>query len=212
MTVAAPTDAVRKIAAFDFDGTISRRDCLVPFLAILVGWPRLVYCFVANLRALIGRFRGVVTYDEYKAILLRSLLLGIDADRFLESADRYSKRICRRKLRPDTLERIRQHQNLGHEVVIISASLAAYLRPVGAELGLDAVLAVELETDVSTNTLTGEMLGGNVRGAAKVDRLESFIGADRAETWAYGDGAGDQKMFEFVDHPIWLRPVGVGAR
>ena len=37
----------RVVAAFDFDGTLTRRDTLVPFLALVVGWPRVAMALAA---------------------------------------------------------------------------------------------------------------------------------------------------------------------
>ncbi|MGH8977229.1 MAG: HAD-IB family hydrolase, partial [Acidimicrobiia bacterium] len=39
MSDVATGDPARPTAAFDFDGTLTRRDSLVPFLARLAGWP-----------------------------------------------------------------------------------------------------------------------------------------------------------------------------
>ena len=36
------TNGARKVAAFDFDGTLTMKDTLVPFMGITAGWPRLL--------------------------------------------------------------------------------------------------------------------------------------------------------------------------
>ena len=61
-------------------------------------------------------------------------------------------------LRPEMLERLRWHQAEGHAIVIVSASLGAYLRPLAARLGIDAALAVELVTGAD-GVLTGGLVG-----------------------------------------------------
>ena len=56
-------------------------------------------------------------------------------------------------------------------MVIVSASLGAYLRPLAEHLELDAALAVELVAGAD-GLLTGEVVGGlNTRGPEKVARL-----------------------------------------
>ena len=78
-------------------------------------------------------------------------------------------------LRPGTPERLDWHRRRGHAVVIVSASLGAYLRPLADRLELDGTLAVELVADAG-GTLTGEVVGGlNNRGPEKVARLKSWL-------------------------------------
>ena len=72
-----------------------------------------------------------------------------------------------------------------------------------AALGADAAYATELA--VSSGRLTGRMAEGNVRAAAKVDRLDRWLGDRPAEVWAYGDSAGDDALLARADHPHRVR-------
>ena len=76
-------------------------------------------------------------------------------------------------LRPDTLARLRWHQQRGHRVVLVSASLAPYLHPLGRFLGVDAVLCAEPRRagDVYADGLEG----ANCRRAEKVRRLDMWL-------------------------------------
>jgi HAD superfamily hydrolase (TIGR01490 family) len=98
------------------------------------------------------------------------------------------------------VERLGWHRSQGHEVVVVSASFTDYLRPVADRLGVDAVLATELE--VVDGRLTGRLAGANVRGAEKVRRLETWLGDEPAELWAYGDSSGDRELLARADHPV----------
>jgi phosphatidylglycerophosphatase C len=104
---------------------------------------------------------------------------------------------------------VRWHHEEGHSVVIVSASLGAYLRPLAERLGLDAALAVELVEDAD-GLLTGGLVGElNTRGPEKVRRLTSWaaehLGPDTAfELWAYGDSSGDEELLALADHPTWI--------
>ena len=70
------------------------------------------------------------------------------------------------------MQRADWHRTQGHRLVIISASLGAYLRPIGERLRFDAVLATELEAGPD-GRLTGRIAGENVRGPEKARRLDS---------------------------------------
>lgn len=189
----------RPVAAFDFDGTLSRRDTLVPFLIGVRGMPRFAAALAAATVDLCSAGR-----DAAKAALLRRLLGGLPSEDFDRRADEYGQRLVPR-LRPDTVARLRWHQAEGHHTVIVSASLEDVLGRVGAELGVDAVLATRLERDVE-GRLTGEIDGPNVRGAEKVVRLRTHMQGEHSELWAYGNSSGDIDLLAEADHPVWVRP------
>jgi len=191
------------VAAFDFDGTLARRDTMVPFLVAASGWPRLT---VAGLASAGRGLRG--GRDEMKLATVARLFRGWSEDRFHDRGRRYAATLVE-LLRPEMLERLRWHQAEGHPVVLVSASLATYLRPLAAELGIDDVLAVELASDPA-GRLTGAVVGGaNCRGPQKVVRLRAWLderyGRDAAvELWAYGDSSGDEELLASADHPTWV--------
>jgi phosphatidylglycerophosphatase C len=106
-------------------------------------------------------------------------------------------------LRPEMAARVRWHRAEGHRLVIVSASLAVYLRPLADTLGFDHVIAVELESDPS-GRLTGELLGPNVRGPEKARRLRAWMPENSVLRWAYGDSSGDDELLAIADHPVWV--------
>src|SRR5690606_9929445 len=129
------------VAAFDFDGTLARRDTLVPFLRRVRGSTRVA---VAVARAA-ARTRD---RDALKVAAIGHLFQGVAAAD-LERWGRAYAATLPPLLRPEMVARVRWHQRAGHAVVIVSASLGAYLRPLAERLGLDAALGVELAADAS---------------------------------------------------------------
>ena len=189
----------RLVAAFDFDGTITRRDTLVPFLRQVAGHRGFGAAFVAALPAL----RAAERREAYKAAVLHRILGGLRAADLHAEARAYGSDLSSR-FRPEIVDRIRWHQDEGHEVVIVSASLRAYLDPVVEHLGLDGVCAVELEVD-DEGLLTGHMVGANCRGPEKVRRLTDWLGGDTpARLWAYGNSSGDRELLAAAQEPTWI--------
>ena len=134
--------------------------------------------------------------------MFRRLLTGVPADE-LTPGPRLRRRLPA-QFRPEMVERIRWHQEEGHEVVIVSASLRAYLDPVVEHLGLDGVCAVELEVG-DDGRLTGRMIGPNCRGAEKVRRLTDWLGGESpGRLWAYGNSSGDRELLAAAHEPIWV--------
>jgi phosphatidylglycerophosphatase C len=195
-------DAARPgVAAFDFDGTLARRDTLVPFLRQVRGTPRVL---AAAARAAV-RTR---TRDDWKLAVVGHLFRGVPAGDIADAGAAYVPTLLE-LLRPEMVDRVRWHQAEGHAVVIVSASLGVYLRPLAEHLRLDAALAVELVVgadDVLTGAVVGEL---NTRGAQKVARLRTwadahFGAATEFELWAYGDSTGDEQLLALADHPTWV--------
>lgn len=187
----------RRVAAFDFDGTLARRDTLMRFLAKAAGVRQLGISLAAQAKT----YRD--DRDAAKVDMLRRLLTGADEERLTKLGRDYAVGL-HHLLRPEMAERVRWHRAEGHELVIVSASLGYYLRPLAQTLGFDHVIAVELEVG-EDGLLTGDLMGANVRGPEKARRLtEWFDGRAPTELWAYGDSSGDDELLAMADHPFWL--------
>lgn len=184
------------VAAFDVDRTLTVRDCVLPFLvrcggvrgaaASVFGSP------LSLLRMILRRDR-----DGLKAHFVRAFLGGMqvaDAERL---GAEFAAVIAQGWMRPDVAARLRWHQDQGHVVLLVSASLSPYLEPLGEILEVDAVLCTRLASE--NGRLTGELEGRNCRGAEKAARLNEWsrtagIEGDAWLTYSYGDSAGDAEM------------------
>lgn len=191
------------VAAFDFDGTLARRDTLLPFLRRVRGTHRVAVAAALAALAPVPRDR-----DALKVATVGHLFRNVVADDVAARGREYVPTLLP-LLRPEMVARLRWHQDQGHAVVIVSASLGVYLRPLAEHLGLDAALAVELVSGAD-GRLTGEVVGGlNTRGPEKVARLREWVAerlgpATPFELWAYGDSSGDVELLALADHPTWV--------
>jgi phosphatidylglycerophosphatase C len=195
MTVPSAADG-DAVAAFDFDGTMTRRDTVVPFLVELSGRTAVGRGLVAAARS---RARSS-DRDGMKAALLRVSVAGRTHAELVEAGTRYAQRLLP-QIRPVMREQLEWHQARGHRTLIISASLHAYLDPLAATLGVDAVHAVELETD-GRGVLTGRLARPNVRGDEKLRGLDGLVTSDPSELWVYGDASGDAGLLARATHPV----------
>lgn len=210
--------ALRRVAAFDFDGTLSRRDTLVPFLALAAGRQRFARA-VARL-GLLGARRRVPARDRdaLKEELIRMLFAGREERELRLLGEQYARTLLADELRPEVLRRLEQHRDAGHDVVFVSASLVYYLEPLAEALGVHHVIAVE--PAVRDGRLTGELARPNVRAEQKAVRLREWLGQpgdgrlQGVELWAYGNSSGDHELLELADHRLWMgsrrrMPTGV---
>jgi phosphatidylglycerophosphatase C len=198
----APT---RHVAAFDFDGTISQRDTLGPFLASVCGRGAVYRALLVRSPALAAALVGIGQRDAEKERLCRKLLAGRTIEQVRDAGSQYAHRLVGDgAFREQALDDLARHRELGHEIVIVSASLDVYLDPLAPHLGVDHVISTSLEVD-DQGHVTGRLLGGNVRGPEKARRLRAWLGPDPVELWAYGDSAGDRELLAMADHPTRVR-------
>ena len=187
----------RNIAVFDFDGTITKRDTFLPFILSYGSGKIIRSAFRTVFQKGRGNFRNTI-----KANVIREIFAGYPTERFLHDAETYAGSL-HNKFRKDTLDHIADHKARGHGLVMVTASLASYTRPIGLLLGFDHVIGVELEA--KAEVLTGEIKGNNVRGTEKARLFKEWLGEEEAEVWGYGNSRGDREMLALADHSIWVK-------
>ena len=198
-----PADTRAVVAAFDVDGTLTTRDCVTPFLRRAAGW-RLVSTILADPLA-VGAAAARRDRDRLKELACAALR-GLDATALDELGRSFAHEVVENWLRDDTTARLRRHRTLGHQVILASASLDAYLGPLGEMLEVDGIVCTRLERGPD-DRLTGRLVGENCRGAEKARRVREWLeaaGLRDAVLWAYGDSPGDRPLLEAADHAVWV--------
>ncbi len=200
--------AVTTVAAFDVDGTLTRRDCVVPFMRRGTGARRIVPKLLARPDRLVpvGLRRD---RDALKALAARASFAGRHHDELRRSGDEFAAEVHRHWLRDDTVGRLRDHLAAGDRVVLVSASFELYLHRFGELLGAHGVLGTRLAT--ADGICTGALDGPNCRGPEKVVRLHRWLdeevgGRDRVRVVAYGDSSGDDDMLADADEGHRVEP------
>lgn len=194
------------IAFFDFDGTLTTGDTLMPFLKFVVGWPRYYWNLLLVSPVLIGYFLKLIRNDKAKEAVLKRYLAGYSIAELFRLGERFSAEIIPAMLRPEALTRLRWHQAQGHDCVLVSASFDVWLTFVGEDLKLSQVISSELHTH--SQTVDGHIKGANCHGPEKVNRIRSWLKTENrtpSVTYAYGDSSGDSEMLNMVDKRFFIK-------
>jgi len=163
------------VAAFDFDGTLTRGGSVWQFLAAVCGRRAVASAGLALAPQLLkAALLGGSAADEAKEALFVRTLAGRDAEDVARLAEAFGRAHFRRRARTKVRARLDWHRRQGHLLVLVSASPEFYVRPVGHELGVDGVMATRLEVD-DDGRLTGRFEGRNCRGEEKLDRLVQWL-------------------------------------
>ena len=101
---------------------------------------------------------------------------------------------------------IEEHQLAGRDVVIVSASGAEVVEPIGEMLGADGVIATRMEIADGKYTGAIEYYAYAENKATAIEELAREKGYDLSRSYAYSDSVTDVHMLEIVGHPYAVNP------
>ena len=195
------------IAAFDFDGTLTKRDTFMPFLARGLGWPRFLLALVLCSPWLAAFALRLIPNHVAKQKLTLATLKNRSIAEMDDWTNRWLASDFPGQLQSWTMARLAEHQQAGHCCVMVSASPDIYLKRVAQHLSFDALLCTEMA--VADGQLTGQMKTPNCHGEQKVVRLQAWMaerfGADGGAevAYAYGDTSGDKPMLRLAANAFY---------
>ena len=200
------------LALFDLDGTLIQGDSDHAFGEFIIG---LGWADAGEFR-----HRNNAFYEDYVAGRL-----DIDAyvdfatapwrDRpaaDLESASkRFIDSIFKPMLTAPAVDLIQQHQRAGDLMAIVTATNDFITGPIARLLGIDALIATQLERD-SEGRITGKIDGIAAFREGKVHRVQQWLAArdlklaDFERTYFYSDSTNDLPLLESVSDPVATNP------
>lgn len=186
-----------RIAVFDFDGTITKKDTLLEFIKHSMGNMKFFIGFLQFTPLLV--LMKLQLYPNWKA--KEKIFSHFYKDVVLEDF----RKMCttffednKGLVYAQAKEQILMHKAEGDRVVIVTASMEEWVRPFGKWLGVDDVLGTQLE--IVDGRLTGRFATKNCYGQEKVNRLlESYPNRKDYTLVAYGDSRGDKELLNFAD-------------
>lgn len=190
------------LALFDFDGTITNADTFMPFIRAAAAPWRLKLGNVVLLPLIVGHKLGVVSPSRARMIAVKFAFCGSNAEAVEQAGRSHARQYLPKVIRPKALERIHWHKKRGDRIVIVSASLNAYLTHWCEEHGLDLICA---ELEKRNGVMTGRYIGGDCLGPEKANRiLKRYQLSTFSTVYAYGDTVDDTEMLNLA-HKRYFR-------
>lgn len=185
------------IAVFDFDGTISDRDSLLAFIQHTHGFLGLCWGFLLHLPFLIMYLLGRYPNDRFKEKIFTHFYAGKTEEDLAQAGEQF----CRQKL-PTMIyagawQQLQWHQNLGHRIIILTASSAIWLKA-----WCDAHHFELIATTFATKDgrYTGKIAEKNCYGEEKATRIALLLAqCPDHHVHGYGDRASDQAFLQYCD-------------
>nr|WP_267135880.1 HAD family hydrolase [Vibrio sp. J1-1] len=188
------------MALFDFDGTITNQDMYSLFL----------HYSASGKRKSVGKIVLTPFYLLYKIGILPAHFMrpiasfiafaGKQTQQVNVIGAQFANDIIPQYVRPEATDKLEWHQKNGDTIVVVSASLNAYLQP-WCEANGYHLLCSELVSDAPT--ISGRYQQGDCSLERKVRRVKaSFNLSDFASVYAYGDTHEDIPMLKLADHAM----------
>ena len=200
-----------KLALFDLDHTLLPIDSDYAWggFTTAIGWTDPVEFTRRNEEFYAHYQAGTLDVHRYVRFATEAARLrGQDAA--LAARERFMREIITPAIKPTAQALVRQHQQAGDLVAIITATNEFVTRPIADAFGVPALIAVELERDAQ-GWITGEIKGTPSFREGKVKRFEDWLssrqlGRGDVEVTFYTDSINDLSLMDNVDHPVATNP------
>ena len=192
------------IAAFDFDGTITKRDSLLLFLKFSKTKAQLFWGLIVLSPILLLYVLKIYPNWKAKQKLFKWFYKGLPITTFNRICQDFSE-ILSNEICIEAQEEIAWHKDQQNQIVIISASIENWIKPWALNIGIKNVLATKIEVD-KKGLLTGRFLTKNCYGKEKVNRLLAAYPITEDDLlYAPGDSRGDKELLPFSNYPFYRK-------
>ncbi|MGP1491805.1 MAG: HAD family hydrolase [Prevotella fusca] len=190
---------MKKIYAFDFDGTLTTKDTLLEFIRFAKGSGLMYAGFLLFSPLLI--LMKLHLYPNWKAKqkIFSWFFKGMKINEFDYLCRTFAQQ-NQHLLRPEGKEKIRKIlEEDDITVLVISASIDNWVRPFFDEFG-ENIRVIGTQIEIKTDRVTGRFTTKNCYGQEKVNRLKAlYPQRETYELIAFGDSRGDKKLLAYAD-------------
>lgn len=206
------TTALRNLALFDLDHTLIAGDSDFEWPRFLIqrGILEQAHYDERNNYFYKQYQQGTLDIHEYLAFALEPLKRFSRAELDALHADyleQHIKPIITRKAR----DLLAAHAAQGDEIIIITATNRFITGPIARELGVEHLIAIELEEE-EDGRFTGRVSGVPSFQEGKITRLQQWLDErglsmnSYGQSFFYSDSHNDLPLLKLVDHPVAVDP------
>lgn len=187
-----------KVYAFDFDGTLTKKDTFLAFIEYAKGYGKTFWGFFLFSPILILMKLRLFPNWKAKQMVFSWFFKGMNINEFNQICHEFADR-NQRIIRTGGWDTIRKALANGEQVIIITASIENWVKPFFKEFG-NQIKVEGTKIDVRINQITGQFLTQNCYGVEKTKRLKEVFPYRQAyELIAFGDSDGDRYLLNEAD-------------
>ncbi len=199
------------VAAFyDLDGTLCSTNVVHGYGFFARNAPTIAKR-VLKTGSLFASIPFFIATDAYSRKLFNEVFYrryrGESEDRLKILAEELFDEVVRPSIYSQARALVNQSKRAGHTQVLVTGALDILAEPVARHLGIDYVIANELE--YVNGFATGQVKGPLIAGASKAARMRKFAseqGYDLEACYAYSDSMSDTPMLTVVGKPAVVNP------
>ncbi|WP_426150074.1 HAD family hydrolase [Pseudomonas sp. DC3000-4b1] len=196
------------LAIFDLDDTLIDGDCASLWSEQMarLGWvdPE---SFIRRDHDLMAAYsRGELAMETYMAFTLEPLI-GRTQEEVDHLVEPWVEEVIEPLIFSDATRCIARHRAAGDRLLVISASGVHLVKPIAERIGIDEVLAIDLE--LAHGTYSGRTEGTLTYREGKVSRLRQWLQAEGESLEGaafYSDSRNDLPLLEQVSRPHAVNP------
>lgn len=202
---------MKRLTLFDLDHTLLPIDSDYEWgeFTLRLGWVDPVEFKIKNDQFYADYQNGALDIHEYVAFATQATRLR-GPEEAARAHEQFMHEVIKPCIKESALSLIRKHVERGDQIMIITATNEFVTRPIATALGVEELIAVQLERDAE-GWMNGKIHGTPSMREGKVTRLKQWF-AERGDTWEnteitfYSDSTNDLPLLSAVNHPIATNP------
>ncbi len=196
------------IAVFDLDRTLTKHGTFTPFLlSAMPKDPSLLWALFPTILTAVRYLTGAISRKVFKERMLELFVAGRSREEINLYIDAFVEKVLLHNLRRSTRSAIEKHRTQGHILVLATASMDLWARPLARRLGFASVVCTRSSWD-DNDHLLGKIEGENCYGQAKLSAVAKALPAPRKDCMviAYSDHRSDVPLLSWADRGIAVNP------
>lgn len=196
------------LAIFDLDDTLIDGDCASLWSRQMakLGWVDAETFMRRDAELMDGYAKGTLAMEDYMAFSL-SPLVGRTPEEVAFELAPFVEEVIEPLIHGEACACLARHRAAGDRLLLISASGSHLVSPIAARLGIDEVLAIDLE--LQHGFYSGRTQGVLTYREGKVTRLLDWLqaaGESLEGAYFYSDSRNDLALLQRVDRPHAVNP------
>ena len=201
MYATSKTNQAINLALFDFDGTLYPKDSFTGFIFFALSKRHIIKKGLQILPWIQAYYLSLYPAHAMRPRLFQSMFKDVPAPDLEKLAQQYAKKLIK-NLDPNLLKQLKQHQQCGDQVVLVSASIDVYLTYICQYLNIELICT---QTEIKHGVMTGNYTSNDCSGTQKKKRVLQQYPLDHYQAiYAYGNSEEDLEMLSLADYPYMM--------
>lgn len=198
---------MQKIAIFDVDYTLTKKETLVEFYKFMVKKKPilLLHIFKIIIMGILYMLR-IINFKKAKEYMI-SFINGIEEKDMKNIVEEFYRKKLSRILYKDAIDTMKKLKSEGYKIFLISASAEFYLNELYNIKEVDKIIGTRVK--VENGRYIRGFEGENCKGEEKVKRLLEELKKEKMDvnfkdSFAFSDSLSDLPLFKLVGHPYLI--------